>query len=140
MVSIALVLVHVGQVLRPTTAVARHTEQSAQVQASDIIAVKFHADWCGFCTAMGDVFIDLENKFDGKPVLFVTLDLTSVTTLNRTKLRVSALGIEDAYTANEDTTGFILLLDGETRTIVDRLTSELTLNEMQAALDKSMAE
>ena len=113
--------------------------KAQQPPAPQIIAVKFHADWCGFCKAMGPVFTDLENKFDGKPVLFVTLDLTNVTTLNRSKLLASALGIGPVYKANEGTTGLILLLDGKTRQVAARLNSEHTLKDMAAALDEALS-
>jgi len=37
----------------------------------------FHADWCGFCKAMGPLLKDFQNKYDGTSVLFVTLDRTN---------------------------------------------------------------
>ena len=45
-------------------------EETKAPASPKIIALKFHADWCGFCKAMGPIFTDLQNKSDGKPVLF----------------------------------------------------------------------
>ena len=84
---------------------------------------------------MGTIFTDLQNKFDGKPVLFVTLDFTNRTTHHQSELLASALGMGEAYTANQGT-GFILLLDSQTRNISARLTSKQTLKEMSAALNQ----
>lgn len=103
--------------------------------APKIIAVKFHADWCGFCKQMGPVFTDLQNKFDGEPVLFVTLDFTNGTTRHQAELLAAALGIGPVYQANQ-ATGFILLLNGKTRDVITRLTSEQTFKEMSAALEE----
>jgi len=113
-------------------------EETKAPATPQIIAIKFHADWCGFCKAMGPVFTDLQNKFDGKPVLFVTLDFTNRTTHHQSELLASALGAGQAYQDNQGT-GFILLLDGQTREILARLTSTQTLKEMGAELDKLLA-
>jgi len=85
---------------------------------------------------MGTIFTDLQNKFDGKPVLFVTLDFTNRTTHYQSELLASALGMGEAYKANQGT-GFILLLN-QTRDISARLTSKQTLNEMTAAINQQL--
>jgi hypothetical protein len=86
---------------------------------------------------MGAIFTDLQNKFDGKPVLFVTLDFTNRTTHYQSELLASALGMGEAYKANQGT-GFILLLGSEKRNISARLTSKQTLKEMSAEINKSL--
>ena len=97
-----------------------------------IIAVKFHADWCGTCKVMGPVFTDLRNKLDGKPVLFVELDFTNATTRHQAMLLASALGISQALKENPGT-GFILLFDKK-RQVTGKHTSCQTLKEIAAAI------
>jgi thiol-disulfide isomerase/thioredoxin len=97
-----------------------------------IIAVKFHADWCGACKAMGSVFTDLRNKLDGEPVLFVELDFTNATTRHQAMLLASALGISPALKENPGT-GFILLFDKK-RQVTGKHTSRQTLKEIAAAI------
>jgi thiol-disulfide isomerase/thioredoxin len=94
--------------------------------------VKFHADWCGACKAMGSVFTDLRNKLDGRPVLFVELDLTNATTRHQSMLLASALGIVRALKEHPGT-GFILLFD-EQRRVKGKLTARQRLKEMAAAI------
>ncbi len=97
--------------------------------APKLLAVKFHADWCGSCKKMGDIFTDLTNKFDGSPVLFVTLDKTNITTKNQAELMVSSLGIDDAYDKNQGT-GFILLLNPSSKKVITKLGANQSLKDM----------
>ena len=109
-----------------------HGAEAAKAGAPKIIAVKFHADWCGACKAMGSVFTDLRNKLDGRPVLFVELDLTNATTRHQSMLLASALGLGRAL-KEQPGTGFILLFD-EQRRVKGKLTARQTLKEMAAAI------
>ncbi len=43
--------------------------RAAVDEGPKIIAIKFHADWCGYCKAMGPVFEELQAKYDRLPVL-----------------------------------------------------------------------
>ena len=95
----------------------------------DLLAVKFHADWCGSCKKMGSVFEDLRNKYDGRSVLFVTLDMTNGTTRSQAEYMAAALGFGDVFAQNAGT-GFILLLDGESRKQVAKLTADQDIKMM----------
>lgn len=103
----------------------------------ELLAVKFHADWCGSCKKMGPIFEDLTNKYDGKPVLFVTLDLTNGTTRAQAEYLAASLGFGDVYAQNQGT-GFILLLDGKSRKQVAKLTSDQNIKVMGAELVKQL--
>ncbi|MEO1083660.1 MAG: thioredoxin domain-containing protein [Acidobacteriota bacterium] len=105
--------------------------------APDVVAVKFHADWCGSCKRMGTVFEDLRNKYDGKSVLFVELDLTNGTTKSQAEFMASALGFGDVYASNQGT-GFILLLDGKSRQQLAKLTADQNIKAMGAEIVKQL--
>lgn len=109
----------------------------AAPSAPDIVAVKFHADWCGSCKRMGTVFEDLRNKYDGKPVLFVELDLTNGTTRTQAEFLAAALGFGDVYAQNQGT-GFILLLDGKSRQQLAKLTADQNIKAMGAEIVKQL--
>ncbi len=86
---------------------------------------------------MGTVFEDLRNKYDGQSVLFVTLDLTNGTTRVQAEYLAAALGFGDVYAQNAGT-GFILLLDGNSRQQVAKLTADQDIKAMGAELVKQL--
>ncbi|MEL7059022.1 MAG: thioredoxin domain-containing protein [Acidobacteriota bacterium] len=107
--------------------------EDAGPAAPDLIAVKFHADWCGSCKKMGSTFEDLQNKYDGRSILFVELDLTNRTTRAQAEYLAASLGFGKVF-ASHPGTGFVLLLDGETRAQIAKLTADQSIKEMGATL------
>ncbi|WP_298514443.1 co-chaperone YbbN [uncultured Kordia sp.] len=106
------------------------TEIKAQeVTQPKLVIVKFHADWCGSCKAMGTALEDLTNKFDGEAALFVELDFTNNTKKHQSLLLASAMGI-DNIVANNNATGFFLVIDSKTKEIKAKLTKKQTTKEM----------
>ena len=99
------------------------------IEKPELLIVKFHADWCGSCKAIGPALENLTNKLDSKPVLFVELDFTNQTTKHQAHLLASAIGIEKIV-ADNNTTGFILIIDSETKEIKAKLTKRQTTKEM----------
>ncbi len=99
------------------------------IEKPELLIVKFHADWCGSCKAIGPALEDLTNKLDGKPILFVELDFTNKTTKHQANLLASTIGIEKIV-ANNNATGFILVIDSKTKEIKAKLTKAQTTKEM----------
>ena len=110
-----------------------HADSSSSIPGPQIVAVKFHGDWCGSCRKMGTAFTDLQNKLDGSPILFVQLDLTNNTTKHQAVLLASTLGLSKAYTENPGT-GFVLLIDAQSKKVVKRLTADMTFKQVAAEI------
>ncbi|MCI0363506.1 MAG: thioredoxin family protein [Phycisphaerales bacterium] len=111
---------------------------AAAEQAPKVIAIKFHADWCGFCKQMGGVFEEMQAKFDQEPVLYVTFDQTR--DFNRTQSRYLAytMGLDSVWTEHGGKTGFVLLIDPKTHAVIQKLTHEQNLKQMGAALQEAV--
>lgn len=119
-------------------ATTAQSQESESIKTPKVIAVKFHADWCGFCKAMGPVMTDLQNKFDGQPALFVTFDLTNQTSKNQAEMHAAALGLSDLWKSNGGSTGKIYLVEIDNRKAITTLTSDHTLKDMTASLTSAL--
>lgn len=103
---------------------------SASAGAPRLLAVKFHADWCGACQKMNKTMHHLNNKLDGRSVLFVTLDATNKTRKRRAGHLAYALGLKKVWRRYNGRTGFILLIDRRTGRVRGKLTSSMSLKSM----------
>jgi len=124
--------------LAPARAEASSAEQDEAQTSARVIAVKFHADWCGYCKAMGDVFQEMQAKFDQQPVLWVTLDHTRENDRKQSEYLAHAMGMQEIWSEHGGKTGFILLVNGKTGEVMDRLGHELSLKEMGAKLAEAV--
>lgn len=112
--------------------------RAAADEGPKIIAIKFHADWCGYCKAMGPVFEELQAKYDRLPVLYVTFEQTREFGRRQSRYLADAMGLNDTWAENGGKTGFVLLIDARSKRIVNRLSHKQTLKQMGAALQAAV--
>ncbi|MCD6544207.1 MAG: redoxin domain-containing protein [Flavobacteriaceae bacterium] len=98
----------------------------------DYLVVKFHADWCGNCIAMGSSFEDLQEKFKNDNIEFVKFDLTDKETSAKAEAKAKQIGISEILDNNRKT-GFILIIDNTTKKVLYKLTKN---NDTDAMEDK----
>lgn len=116
---------------------ARAQEQSEPASDKpEVIALKFHADWCATCRRMGTIFEDLAVVAEEEPVMFAELDLTDRRTRQQAEYLMSLLDLDQVWNqAGSGTkTGFILLVDAENRQPVGQLSADQDLKQMKAAV------
>ena len=99
----------------------------------EVLVVKFHADWCSSCKTIGPAFSDLSEKLDDQSILFIELDFTDNSTRHQANLLSSALGI-DRIVAENNATGFLLVIDAETKEVKKKLTKVQSVEEMTNAI------
>lgn len=136
---VALGIVVAAAALVSTSAAEPKKSEEAAERAA-LIAVKFHADWCGSCKAMGSRFEDLRNKLDTEAVLFVTLDLTTQSSRKQAEYMTAALGLGGHWPTYGGKTGFILLIDPATNEVVEVLTKRHDLKQMVSAIDRAIGD
>ncbi len=135
---LAALLTGIGQPATAPAAPGQPACTDAKMEAPKVIAVKFHADWCGFCKTMGPAFEELQAKFDQEPVLYVEFDQTREFNRRQSAYLANTLGLQDAWKEDGGKTGFVLLIDANTKKVVQRLTHEQNLKQMGAALQDAV--
>jgi thiol-disulfide isomerase/thioredoxin len=107
--------------------------------AARLIVVKRHADWCAASKVMTPVFNDLKNRFDGREVLFVDFNYTNNTSRYQSDLLATALGVDRSVKKHAGT-GFILLIDAETKQVIEKFTRRQSFEEMVNLLKDRLLE
>lgn len=122
------------------TAIGNSTSSTTALRpvGPKLMVLKMHADWCATCKAMGPVFEDLTKKLAEKPVLFAKFDLTDKGTKNQAIQLAASLGIMQVARENQ-ATGFILIVDPVTKTVIQKLTKDDNLEAMISAIEARLA-
>ena len=98
-------------------------------KSTKLYALTFHADYCGACKKLAPNVMDLQTKTDSKSVEWVKFDFTSSESKAKSEELAKELGVADLYQQNQ-ATGFVLLVDADTKEKVGKLTSKQSSEEM----------
>lgn len=132
---LALAMMIVGSV--SVSSLAAEAEENAASAAPELVVVKFHADWCGSCKAMGDTFEDLTSKLDSEPVLFVELDQTTTAGREQAGYLMNAMGGGEVWDEFGGKTGFILIINPADMSVVGKLTKDMGFKDMVKAIEEA---
>ncbi len=97
---------------------AKELSKAPGVERPDLIVARFHADWCGACTQLAPKFDSLKRAAAEMPVLFVTLDLTTVESRRQAGLLAGALGLDMAWEKNGMKTGQAMIVCGRSKEVI----------------------
>ena len=114
-------------------------EQAPAPAPPAVIAVMFHADWCRFCRVLEPRFEQLATRLDGQPVLFTEFDTTTDAARTQSAYLAASLGLDDAWQTYGRATGFILLVDAQTKQVIDQLFSDASLDQLAAATEAALS-
>ena len=122
----------------PGDTISSTEPEGEKAERFQIIAIKIHADPCGRCKKIGQVFVGLQNEFADDPVLFLTFDHTSKGSRHQAELLSRMFGIEEVFKKHRYT-GVIVLAtpDGQVKGVVD---SNAGLASAAEALEKNLAD
>jgi thiol-disulfide isomerase/thioredoxin len=99
----------------------------------ETIALVFHAGWCPACKVLGPNLQQVRPDFDDKAILWVTLDQTDRAS-RQAEYLAAALGAESVWQDYRGKTGFVVLIDAKTKTVVGKITSDSTPEEIRETL------
>jgi thiol-disulfide isomerase/thioredoxin len=103
------------------------------VKKTKLYALTFHADYCGSCKALKPNLMALQTKLEGEPVHFLKFDITSSESKSASEELASEIGVSELYKENQGT-GFVLLVDADTKETVGKLTSKQSSDDMYKAV------
>jgi len=116
-----------------------------QAQAEDIIeedprlvAAMFRSSWCSACRIIEPRIDDVKEDYENRAVEFIRFDFTMG---QRASLREKAEeeGIIDLYDRMVGRTGFMVLMDRETGTVIEIITMAYDRDRIRDALDRALA-
>jgi thiol-disulfide isomerase/thioredoxin len=110
---------------------------SSAEKTTKLYALTFHADYCGACKKLKPNVMELQTKLDGEPVQWVKFDFTSAESKAKSEELAAELGVTDLYKDNQST-GFVLLVDADTKEKVGKLTSSQSSDEMYQTLKNTL--
>jgi len=103
-----------------------------------ILAVTMHADWCGKCKTMDPKLSSIKKEFKDTGILFTILDMTDEFTKSQAQMQATLMGIQDLFQQHEGKTGYTVIIDAETGKELDRITHDLSEEEMRNKLNASI--
>lgn len=118
---------------------AGHDQAQAPIEGTQLLVVKFHADWCGSCVKLGPSLESLQTSFAGKPIDFVRLDFTSDTTKAAAKAHAERLGLDAIFASYGTKTGFALIIDAGTGEVLGELRASQEIDAMRALVTASLS-
>jgi thiol-disulfide isomerase/thioredoxin len=107
--------------------------QARAAEAPKVIAINFYADWCAGCKALKPKLEEAMSVAEGQPCLTVKLDQTDKDS-KQSQYMLAALGLGDLWKEHAGKTGFVLLVDANTKKVVNTITYKQDVKEIKSAL------
>ena len=111
-----------------------------EAEPAEVVAVKFWHRTCPACREIDPRYAEVRDDFEEKPVLFVTFDMSTDETRAQSQMLAESLGIGDLYRDNFGVTGFVVLVDAESRSEVGRLTTQHDQGAMKDIINAALAQ
>ncbi|HEY5552644.1 MAG TPA: thioredoxin domain-containing protein [Opitutaceae bacterium] len=111
---------------------------SAEAAKPKVVGLLFYADWCSSCKVLEPKLDAIKKDFAGQPVLFTRVDFTDDFTKEQSDLLASYMGIDDAYVEQGRKTGFMLLIDTESKQVLGRLVKTQSEAELKAGIEAAL--
>ncbi|MGF1531843.1 MAG: thioredoxin domain-containing protein [Puniceicoccaceae bacterium] len=110
------------------------SEPGHQAAKADRLAVLFHADWCGSCKTLDPLLKAARSQLpDDTGILFVAFDLTNQGSTNQAAMLAEVLSITPIYSEFGPKTGFVLIIDAESKEVLQTITKSETEESILAA-------
>lgn len=103
-------------------------------QTAKAYSLFYAADWCTSCKILEPKLTAVKPSFNGKPIEFLRIDLTNSETAEASLLKAQALGLGDIARQNAKATGYVLLVNADSKQIVGRIYSSQSEQQIKQKL------
>jgi hypothetical protein len=103
-------------------------------KAPEVVAIKFWHVTCPGCKVLDPRYAAVVDEFEDDAVLFVTFDMSTEFSRRQSALLASVLGVRDIYDEVFGSSGFVLLIDADTRARIGQLTAKQDEEEMKGSI------
>ena len=105
-----------------------------------LMGVLFYADWCGSCKTLDPLIEKARGKtgLDDMDIVFVRMDLSDNTTRAQSAMLASSLGIGDIFARNDGKTGYMALIDTDTKEIVGKIDKSMKADEISSLIKQKL--
>ena len=105
-----------------------------------VIAVMFYSNWCGACQILDPRIEAVKPAFADHAVDFVKFDFSYAMVRGKAlEEQAMAKGLPNIYAKNKGRTGFMLLIDPATETVMDIITIRDSKETIAAKLERSLS-
>jgi len=104
-----------------------------------LTAVFFYSNWCGACQVLEPKLEAAKPAFADRPVDFVKFDFSFALVKGKALLALAKeKNLSNVYAKNKGKTGFLLLVDPATETVLDVITMRDSVAVIAATIDKRL--
>ncbi len=111
---------------------------AAEPVEPEVIGLMFYSDSCGSCKVLDPKVESVKAGLSDEAILFAKFDHSDEATKAQAAMLASALGVGDLYSEQEKASGFLLLVDAETKEPVGKLTKEMSEEDIKEAIDEAV--
>ncbi|MBI1194845.1 MAG: hypothetical protein GC138_03230 [Gammaproteobacteria bacterium] len=129
-----LLIAFIVSVFLGITSTAQAQESAIKPQAYGVL---FYADWCGSCKILEPKIQEARQSLKDSPILFLTLDMTDEVTKYQAAMLAGTVGLDSLYAENAGKTGYMLIIDANTRKVIGKLTKGDAVETIAAKLKDS---
>ncbi len=124
---------------RATADVSAYKPVSSAAQEQPVLAAMFYSNWCGACQILDPKIEAVKPAFEGHAVDFIKFDFSYAMVRGKAIAALAAeKGVPHIYAKNKGRTGFMLLIDPATETVLDIITLRDSKDDIAAKIERSM--
>lgn len=112
----------------------------ATTEKPKVVGVLFYADWCASCKVLDPKLDEVKKQFMDQPIYFTRVDLTDDCTKKQSGMLAEWVGLGEIYREHASKTGYMLLIDPQTKKVLSKLTKAQSEAELKAAMEDALAQ